>query len=197
MFVGDNRHYRIHEIKGTHFIQTAERAGLPGSIASDALVEIAQAAGTAMKTIEKQLPSGFPEEIHASVNKALAAAFKNLNCLRRAFAPWRPGVKNLPRRTGRAAFTHSARSQMCVVQTDHGGRQEKDGRRQRALLTPRLERLKARKQTEGQAEQQRTDAAEAKIPQHPPLRGIGHGCQKGQDAENQQHRIAAEHQPEI
>jgi serine/threonine-protein kinase HipA len=73
MFVGDNRHYRIDQIKGRHFIQAAERAGLPGTIASNALEEIAKAAETAMKTIEKQLPSGFLEQIHASVNSALAS----------------------------------------------------------------------------------------------------------------------------
>ena len=72
MSVGDSRHYRIDEIEGRHFMQSAERAGLPGSIAGDALQEVAGAAGFAMKTIEKQLPSGFPEEIHSSVNDALA-----------------------------------------------------------------------------------------------------------------------------
>jgi serine/threonine-protein kinase HipA len=34
MSVGDSRHYKIDDIKGRHFIQTAERAGLPGSLAS-------------------------------------------------------------------------------------------------------------------------------------------------------------------
>ena len=31
MFVGESRHYRIEDIKGRHFVQTAERAGLPRS----------------------------------------------------------------------------------------------------------------------------------------------------------------------
>jgi serine/threonine-protein kinase HipA len=78
MFVGDNRHYRIDEIKGRHFVQTAERAGLPKSIAIDALEEVAKAADTAVKTIEKQLPSGFPEQIHASVSKALASRLRRI-----------------------------------------------------------------------------------------------------------------------
>ena len=78
MFVGDSRHYRIDEIRGRHFIQTAERAGLPKSIATDALEEVAKTADTAIKTIEKQLPSGFPEQIHASVNKALASRLRNI-----------------------------------------------------------------------------------------------------------------------
>jgi serine/threonine-protein kinase HipA len=78
MFVGDSRHYRINEIKGRHFILTAERAGLPKSIATDALEEVANAAGTAMKTIEEQLPSGFPEQIHVSVNSALASRLHDI-----------------------------------------------------------------------------------------------------------------------
>jgi len=71
MFVGDSRHYKLDDIKGRHFIQTAERAGLPGGLASEALEEVAEAAGDAMNTIEDQLPSDFPQTIHASVNAAL------------------------------------------------------------------------------------------------------------------------------
>ena len=78
MSVGDSRHYKIEEIKGRHFIQTAERAGLPGSLASTALAEIAQAAGVALKTVEAGLPAGFPKAIHASVKKALTSRLKNI-----------------------------------------------------------------------------------------------------------------------
>jgi serine/threonine-protein kinase HipA len=67
MSVGDGRHYKIDDIEGRHFIQTVKRAGLPESLANDALQEIDRAAGDAMKMIGKQLPDGFPEEIHHSV----------------------------------------------------------------------------------------------------------------------------------
>jgi serine/threonine-protein kinase HipA len=76
MSVGDSRHYRMDEIRGRHFVQTAERAGLPGSLVTNVLAEVAGAADTAMETIERQLPSGFPEEIHASVKQALTARLK-------------------------------------------------------------------------------------------------------------------------
>jgi serine/threonine-protein kinase HipA len=76
MSVGDSRHYRMDEIKGRHFVQTAERASLPGSLAREVLAEVAGAADTAMNTIEKQLPSGFPEEIHLSVKRALITRLK-------------------------------------------------------------------------------------------------------------------------
>ena len=78
MSVGDSRHYRMDEIKGRHFIQTAERAGLPGWLASDVLAEVAKSVDMAMNTLEKQLPSGFPEEIHVAVKKALRTRLKNI-----------------------------------------------------------------------------------------------------------------------
>src|SRR5262249_15014985 len=58
MFVGDSRHYRMDQIKGRHFIQTAERAGLPGSLASEVLAEVAQAAEGTITKVKKQLPRG-------------------------------------------------------------------------------------------------------------------------------------------
>jgi len=78
MSLGDSRHYRIDEIKGRHFVQSAERAGLPGSLASDVLAEVSQGAETAINTVEKQLPRGFPKEIHLSVKAGLTARLKNI-----------------------------------------------------------------------------------------------------------------------
>ncbi len=40
MFVGDNRHYRIDTIQGRHFNQTVTRAGLPSTMATQALEEV-------------------------------------------------------------------------------------------------------------------------------------------------------------
>jgi len=78
MSVGDNRHYRIDEIKGRHFIQSAERAGLPGSLASEVLTEVSQAAEAAIAAVEKQLPRGFPKGLHRSVKAGLTARLKNI-----------------------------------------------------------------------------------------------------------------------
>jgi serine/threonine-protein kinase HipA len=78
MSVGGSRHYRIDKIKGCHFIQSAERVGLPGSLASDVLTEVSQTAETAMNTIEKQLPRGFPPNIHRSVKARLTARLKTI-----------------------------------------------------------------------------------------------------------------------
>ena len=78
MSVGDSRHYKIEEIRGRHFMQTAERAGLPGVLADGVLHEVAQAAEGAIQKVEAELPAGFPMEIHKSVAKALKSRLKNL-----------------------------------------------------------------------------------------------------------------------
>ena len=78
MFAGDGRHYRIDEISGRHFVQTTERAGLPGAMAIDALEEVAKAADSAMDAVGKQLPKGFPEEIHASVLQGFTTRLRRI-----------------------------------------------------------------------------------------------------------------------
>jgi serine/threonine-protein kinase HipA len=78
MSVGKNRHYKIDDIKGRHFVQTVERAGLPGSLAGEVLEEVAAAADNAIQTMEMELPSGFPEEIHLSVRRALSSRLREI-----------------------------------------------------------------------------------------------------------------------
>lgn len=78
MFAGVGRHYRIDEISGRHFVQTTERAGLPGAMAIGALEEVAEAANGALELVAKQLPKGFPEDIHAAVSKGLATRLRGI-----------------------------------------------------------------------------------------------------------------------
>jgi len=78
MSVGDNNHYRMEEIVGRHFVQTVQKAGLPEYIAKDVLDEIADSAEKAMQSVEKKLPSDFPEEIHESVMRALKSRLSSL-----------------------------------------------------------------------------------------------------------------------
>ena len=78
MSVGESRHYRFDEIKGRHFIQTTERAGLPGTLAKEALEEVAGVSQSAMKRVEKELPSGFPEKIHNSVKAAVISRLQSI-----------------------------------------------------------------------------------------------------------------------
>jgi serine/threonine-protein kinase HipA len=76
MSVGDSRHYRIDEIKGRHFIQTAKRAGASEALARDALLEIVGSAETAIAHVETRLPRDFPQDIHASVKASVIARLK-------------------------------------------------------------------------------------------------------------------------
>jgi hypothetical protein len=59
-------------------MQTAERAGLPGVLASEALAEVAEAADGAMRSIEKQLPRAFPDKIRFSVKAALSSRLRKI-----------------------------------------------------------------------------------------------------------------------
>jgi hypothetical protein len=59
-------------------VQTAEAAGLPGTMALEALKEVAGAAPGAMKAIEKALPRGFPKKIHTSIVSGLASRLKRI-----------------------------------------------------------------------------------------------------------------------
>lgn len=71
MCVGSDRQYSIAFIEGRHFIQTAERAGLPAALARDALEEVAKESEHALEAVGKQLPTGLLEQIHVSVHKGV------------------------------------------------------------------------------------------------------------------------------
>jgi len=73
MSVGTNRHYRISEILGRHFLQTGEQARLPKTLVLDAVETMAHVAEAAIERVEHELPEHFPEEIHRSVKAAVSA----------------------------------------------------------------------------------------------------------------------------
>lgn len=78
MAVGNRNHYRVDEIHTRHFIQTAQKSGLPQSVVLDAVEELIVAAKTAICTVESVLPDKFPEAIHMSVKTALEKRLKFL-----------------------------------------------------------------------------------------------------------------------
>jgi len=71
MAVGDGNHYRIDQIHGRHFVQTAERAGLPRALVRSVLTEMAETAVRAVESVEGELPQDFPAFIHETVRKAV------------------------------------------------------------------------------------------------------------------------------
>lgn len=71
MSVGRSRHYRIDEIARRHFEETGREAGLPRSLGRLAIERMADMVEEALAEVENVLPSGFPEEIHTSVARAV------------------------------------------------------------------------------------------------------------------------------
>ncbi|MDR3435290.1 type II toxin-antitoxin system HipA family toxin [Telmatospirillum sp.] len=78
MSVGGNRHYRIDEIAGRHFVQTGEAAGLPRALIREAIEQMADTAEDTLRQIETVLPAGFPEIIQMSVKDAVINRLKSL-----------------------------------------------------------------------------------------------------------------------
>ena len=73
MAVGTNNHYRIEGIHGRHFMETAQAAGLPKTMARAAVEDIAGAADKALEAVQKDFPLRFPTAIHAAVSRAVAS----------------------------------------------------------------------------------------------------------------------------
>ena len=71
MSVGTNRHYRISEIKGRHFVQTGKAAGMAESMVRAVIEEMVGTAPRALQKVESALPTDFPPALHASVGKGV------------------------------------------------------------------------------------------------------------------------------
>lgn len=78
MSVGRSRHYKISDIRGRHFIQTGEIAGLSKSRMSAMMDEIRDKVDAALVHAEQSLPSDFPETIHSSVTTAVKQRMDSL-----------------------------------------------------------------------------------------------------------------------
>ena len=76
MSVGKSRHYVMRFIKGRHFAQTAEAAGIAPQIATDALSEVIDSAEEAFTRVCASLPSDFPSQIPEVVQAAFFARAK-------------------------------------------------------------------------------------------------------------------------
>lgn len=81
MSVGKNRHYRMDEILGRHFVQTSEAAGLPRQLVHDALDEMAGRTEAALEQVRAELPKSFPRSIDESVSRGVMDRAKKLTVL--------------------------------------------------------------------------------------------------------------------
>jgi len=78
MSVGNNRHYTMGYIQGRHFIQTAERAGLPKEMAEEVLADISGKAEGALANLGRMIAAVQCDEIHASVEKGFLSRLRQI-----------------------------------------------------------------------------------------------------------------------
>jgi serine/threonine-protein kinase HipA len=67
MAVGQNRHWKLNEILGKHWLQTAKLSRFPEFQMKEILTELIETADHAIATVEKLLPKGFPEDVAAPI----------------------------------------------------------------------------------------------------------------------------------
>lgn len=78
MSVGARRHYRMSEIQGRHFMETAASAGIGNERMRKLLEGLAEEAPRALTRVQAALPAGFPETIHTAVQQAMLDRLRRL-----------------------------------------------------------------------------------------------------------------------
>jgi len=72
MAAGTGRHYRVDEVVGRHFVQSARAAGLGPTLIEQVLLDVRARAPTAAATARAAMPADFDGAIHDSVSAAIA-----------------------------------------------------------------------------------------------------------------------------
>lgn len=83
MSAGSKRHYRIFEVAGRHFVETAKEAGVGPAVISLVIRTILEQAKTAPQRAMERMPADFEANIHESV---VAAMRRQLNILEAGLA---------------------------------------------------------------------------------------------------------------
>lgn len=78
MSAGRNRHYRIAEVMGLHFVQTGKATGLGTVTMRDVIVELLDRAAHATDAALAQMPHDFAQSVHESVATAIARRLPHL-----------------------------------------------------------------------------------------------------------------------
>lgn len=73
MSAGKSRHYRIVEVLGRHFVQTAKAAGMGPTLVERVIDDIRERAEGAADIARSAMPGDFADEIHESIRSAVAA----------------------------------------------------------------------------------------------------------------------------
>ena len=78
MSVGANRHYKILDVHGRHFVETAKEAGLGQAIIRQVLDEIRRDALPAAERALSRMPADFHTDIYTSVVDAMTGRLRQL-----------------------------------------------------------------------------------------------------------------------
>jgi serine/threonine-protein kinase HipA len=78
MSAGKNRHYRMSEVMGRHFVQTGKAAGLGAIAMRQAITDLLDRAAHAPDQARGQMPDDFAHDIHASIALAIAKRLPHL-----------------------------------------------------------------------------------------------------------------------
>lgn len=78
MSAGKNRHYRMAEVMGRHFVQSGKAAGMGTPAMRDAITEILDRAAQTPDQAHGQMPDDFAHAIHESVAAAIAKRLPHL-----------------------------------------------------------------------------------------------------------------------
>ncbi|RYD90931.1 MAG: type II toxin-antitoxin system HipA family toxin, partial [Sphingomonadales bacterium] len=71
MAAGNNRHYRIEEVLGRHFVQTARKTRMGPTPVAQVFADIREKAAGAADMARETMPADFADEVHASVKAAI------------------------------------------------------------------------------------------------------------------------------
>ncbi|MFV0623498.1 HipA domain-containing protein [Sphingomonas sp. ac-8] len=79
MAAGSSRHYRIDEVLGRHFAQTAKAAGVGPRVVEQVLAGVKERAIAAADAARSAMPDDFADDIHDSIRNAIAARLAELD----------------------------------------------------------------------------------------------------------------------
>lgn len=81
MSLGDSRHHGVENIMPRHILQSAVRADVGAELAREAMGELLASGRRALEKVGAALPSGFPEELAASVFTGVQTRLRRLEAL--------------------------------------------------------------------------------------------------------------------
>lgn len=79
MSAGANAHYKILDVHGRHFVESAKAAGLGPTIIRQVIDEVRAEAAEAATETRRRMPPGFPDAVHDSIAAAIAVRLPRLD----------------------------------------------------------------------------------------------------------------------